>query len=40
VNLLYVDAGHDQFVSSDVGEALILAQHVAASYETLMKATL
>ena len=37
VSLLVVDNGHDQHVGSDVGELLILAQHIATSYETLIQ---
>jgi hypothetical protein len=37
VNLIYVDAGHNQFVSSDVGEVLILAQQIAGTYEKMIK---
>lgn len=37
VNLLVVDEGHDQHVSPDVGEVLILAQQIAGTYETLMR---
>ncbi len=36
VNLLVADNGHDAHVGSDVGELLILAQQIAASYETLI----
>ena len=36
INLLVVDNGHDQFVGSDVGEVLILAQQIAKTYETLL----
>jgi hypothetical protein len=37
VNLIVVDNGHDQHVGSEVGELLILARHIAASYEALMR---
>ena len=37
VNLLVVDEGHDQHVSPEVGEVLILAQQIAGTYETLMR---
>jgi hypothetical protein len=36
VNLLVADNGHEQHASVDVGELLILAQHIAASYEGLI----
>lgn len=36
VNLLVVDEGHDQHVSPDVGEVLILAQQIAGTYENLI----
>ena len=36
VNLLVADNGHDEHVGSDVGELLILAQQIAASYESLI----
>ena len=39
VNLLYVDNGHDEYVGSDVGEVLILAQQIAKTYETLLKSS-
>lgn len=37
VNLIVVDNGHDQHVGSEVGELLILARHIAGSYEALMR---
>jgi hypothetical protein len=37
VNLLVVDNGHDQHVGSDVGGLLILAQHIAGTYEQLIR---
>ena len=37
VNLLVVDNGHDQHVGSDVGGLLILAQHIAGTYEKLIQ---
>jgi hypothetical protein len=36
VNLLVADNGHEQHASVDVGELLILAQQIAASYEGLI----
>lgn len=36
VNLLVVDEGHDRYVSTDVGEVLILAQQIAGTYESLI----
>ena len=36
VNLLVVDNGHDAHVDGDISEILILARHIAASYETLI----
>lgn len=36
VNLLVADNGHDEHVGADVGELLILAQQIAASYESLI----
>lgn len=36
VNLLYGDNGHNEHVNQDVGELLILVQHIARSYETLI----
>jgi hypothetical protein len=35
VNLLYGDNGHRNHCESDIGELLILAQHMAQSYESL-----
>ncbi|MDP2340726.1 MAG: hypothetical protein Q8O67_07205 [Deltaproteobacteria bacterium] len=37
VNVLVVDNGHDQHVGSDVGGLLILAQHIAGTYEQLIQ---
>jgi hypothetical protein len=36
VSLLVADNGHDQHVDGDVGELLILARHIAASWENLL----
>lgn len=38
VNVLYGDNGHNEHVNPDVGDLLILAQHIARSYETLLGA--
>ncbi|MCP4501059.1 MAG: hypothetical protein GY822_13955 [Deltaproteobacteria bacterium] len=37
VNLLYGDNGHGKHVQSDVGELMILAQRISASYENLIR---
>ena len=37
VNLLYCDNGGGQDATLDVGELLILAQHINRSYEALLK---
>jgi hypothetical protein len=37
VNLLYVDNGHKAHSSSDIGDLLILTQHIARSYELLFE---
>jgi len=36
-SLLVADNGHDQHVTGDIGELLILAQHIAGSYEKLIR---
>lgn len=36
VNLFYADNGHNEHVSSEVGELLILAQRISRSYESLL----
>lgn len=38
VNVLYADNGHNEHVNPDVGDLLILAQHIARSYESLLGA--
>jgi hypothetical protein len=38
VNLLVVDNGHGEHVGSDVGEVVILAQQIAKTYESLLRA--
>jgi len=37
VNLLYADNGHKAHSPSDIGELLILAQHISRSYESLFE---
>jgi hypothetical protein len=37
VSLLVADNGHDAHVDGDVGELLILAQHIAGSFEALIR---
>lgn len=37
VNLLYCDNGHRAHAASDIGELLILAQHIARCYEAMFK---
>ncbi len=37
VSLLVCDNGHDAHVDGDVGELLILSQHIAGSYEALIR---
>jgi hypothetical protein len=37
VNLLYLDNGPNRFMEPDIGELLILAQHINKSYDTLLK---
>ena len=37
VNLLYADNGHKAHSPSDIGELLILAQHISRSYESLIE---
>ena len=36
VNLLYLDDGPGRFMPSDIGEVLILCQHINKSYDTLL----
>ena len=37
VNLLYADNGSKQEATTDIGELLILAQHINRSYEALLQ---
>lgn len=36
VNLLYCDNGHGEQVTTDIGDVLVIAQHIARSYEALL----
>jgi hypothetical protein len=36
VNLLYCDNGHGEQVTTDIGDVLVTAQHIARSYEALL----